>query len=53
MARQANAPEDDSTWAIWFGTKDDLEVKERMDAHIAYFKPLLSVPQPARVRYNR
>ena len=48
MARQANAPEDDSTWAIWFGAIDDLEVKERMDAHSAFISPLLRAPRPAK-----
>lgn len=40
MARQANAPEDDQTWAIWFGSRESLEIKERLTAFSAYFKPL-------------
>jgi len=42
MARQANAPEDDQTWAIWFGSEEDAEVKDRMLAFEAYFRPFLS-----------
>ena len=42
MARQANAPEDDQTWAIWFGSKEDEEVNDRMLAFEAFFKPFLT-----------
>ena len=48
MARQANAPEDDQTWAIWFGSRDDLEVTDRMMTFMMYFKPLLSDRRPAK-----
>ncbi|MCB1071850.1 MAG: hypothetical protein KDK96_01985 [Chlamydiia bacterium] len=48
MARQANAPEDDQTWAIWFGSKEDADVNDRMLAFEAYFKPFLSGRPPAK-----
>ncbi|QVL57082.1 MAG: hypothetical protein KFB93_06790 [Simkaniaceae bacterium] len=48
MARQANAPEDDQTWALWFGSRDDLEVTERMTAFNLFIKPFLSVRRPAK-----
>lgn len=41
MARQANAPEDDSTWAIWFGAKEDQEVNERVTKIMKFFMPHL------------
>lgn len=41
MARQANAPEDDSTWAIWFGSQKDQEVELRIGKVFDFLKPYL------------
>lgn len=38
MARQANAPEDDTTWAIWFGTKEDQVVNERVSKVMQFLR---------------
>lgn len=42
MARQANAPEDDSTWAIWFGSEEDEAVDARVTKVLNYLKPSLN-----------
>lgn len=42
MARQANAPEDDSTWAIWFGSKADDVVNERVLKVMGFLRPFIA-----------
>jgi hypothetical protein len=40
MASQANAPEDDQTWGIWFGTLNHPKIKQRVTAVLEYLNAL-------------